>query len=420
MKIIDEFSATMHFKHDMLMYAVKNWSKAATEINDMLKLDPPLPTGDFADFDFFLAILFIDSRAPYNLFGHERGERIWQYLINTFSVEKQYGDSAIQSLELYLDVWNKYSAENLNPVHAIVTALLYKLGYEVKDTDILLGTMLTDILIRSPNWWKQFSEKNKLEASDVPLDIVKFKVVTGESSMSYGSEIKDKEKLTKVLIKGSWEGIKEDYWDIEDQVLKKFADSEGTVYVMCTFKNGEPEYHYLNKKIWDDIEKVGEIINNPQLSEEEKKDQIDKLEEVTERVHSNDQLQTTFDIICDALRVQIDLATPDEGWQSGSQLESKESLGYIFGFVDGFQQAIKLLDMNTKMGMFVAVMITIFGEHKGNDLAEKALKMQRDRDFDIARIVGGQQAVAFIRDKTSPMGLSHILFGHPLDKVYKL
>lgn len=134
---------------------------------------------------------------------------------------------------------------------------------------------------------------------------------------------------------------------------------------------------------------------------------------------TDDQLQSMFDGICDVIRMQIDLATPDGGWQSGSQLATKESLGYIFGFVDGVQQAIKLQDVDTKMEMLVAVMITIFGEQTGSDAAEKALEMQRDGEFDMARKVGGQQAVAFLRDKTPPMGLSHILFGHPLDKVYK-
>ena len=44
------------------------------------------------------------------------------------------------------------------------------------------------------------------------------------------------------------------------------------------------------------------------------------------------------------------------------QLITKESLGYIFGFVDGYQLSIKLHDMITKMEMLEAVMIVIFGK----------------------------------------------------------
>jgi hypothetical protein len=309
MAIKDDFIATMHFKHDMLIYANKHWTDVAGKINNMFKLDPPLSTDDFAVFEFFLAILFIESRAPYNLFDQKRGERIWQYLGNSFSVEKQYGDYATESLEFYLDIWSQYIAKMLNPIHGIASALLYKLGYEEKDTDILLGTVLSDILALSPAWWKLFSEDNQLENSDVPLDIEKFKVFVGESSISYYDELKrkpdgtylyyddegemhegwmppenikklvkkyGKKKLTKVFIKGPWEGVKEDFWDIKDETIEKFADNDGIIYVMCHFESGEAKYYYLNKRLWDNKEKIEEILMNPQLSEEEKKEQIDK------------------------------------------------------------------------------------------------------------------------------------------------
>jgi len=132
-----------------------------------------------------------------------------------------------------------------------------------------------------------------------------------------------------------------------------------------------------------------------------------------------DELQSTIDSICDVLGKQIDLATQTEGWESGGQLITKESLGYIFGFVDGAQIAIKLQDMDLKIEMLVAVMITIFGEQTGSDAARKALELQRDGDFDKARKIGGQQAIDFLRDKSITMGLTHILLGHSLDKGNK-
>ena len=135
---------------------------------------------------------------------------------------------------------------------------------------------------------------------------------------------------------------------------------------------------------------------------------------------TDDQLQSTIDSICFLIRIQIDLATQDKKWGLNGQLTTKESLGYFFGFVDGYQLSIKLQDMDTKMEMLVAAMITIFGEQTGIDAAKKALEMQRDGDFDKARKVGGQQAIDFLKYKTIPMGLSHILFGRSLDKAYKL
>lgn len=134
---------------------------------------------------------------------------------------------------------------------------------------------------------------------------------------------------------------------------------------------------------------------------------------------SQDQLQGVFEGVSDVLKLQIDLATPDGGWAT-EELVTNESLGYIFGFVDGVQQTLNVNDMDTKIEMLVAVMVTLLGERIGAAAAQKALEMQLNNDFDTARKVAGQQAVAFIRDKKPPMGLSHILFGHPLDKVYGL
>ena len=162
----------------------------------------------------------------------------------------------------------------------------------------------------SPPWWKIFSENNELEKSDIPVGLEAFKTFAGESAMSYSDDLKGKpdgtyqyhndqgrikegwmppekieellkksgaKKLTRVLIKGYWEGVKEDFWDVEDATVKKFADDEGVVHAMCHFENGEPKYHYLSKGMWINMEKIEEIMMNPQLSDEEKKEKIDKL-----------------------------------------------------------------------------------------------------------------------------------------------
>ena len=113
--------------------------------------------------------------------------------------------------------------------------------------------------------------------------------------------------------------------------------------------------------------------------------------------------------------MQIDNVTQNR--EPDCQLITKESLGYIFGFVDGYQLSIKLHDMITKMEMLEAVMIAIFGEHIGTDAVKLALEMERDTDFDRARRLGGQQAIDFLKYKTIPIGLSSILSGCSLNKV---
>jgi hypothetical protein len=129
-----------------------------------------------------------------------------------------------------------------------------------------------------------------------------------------------------------------------------------------------------------------------------------------------ERLKRSVDATCVLIRMQIDNSTQNRG--PDCQLITKESLGYIFGFVDGYQLSIKLHDMDEKMKMLEAVMIAIFGKQIGIDAAKKSLELQRDTDFDGSRKVGGQQAIDFLKYKTIPIGLSSILSGRSLDKGF--
>lgn len=181
MAVQDEFTAAINFKHDMIIYAQKTWPEIGARLNDMFQVKASLPTDNHASFDFLLAALFVQSRAPYNLFSSEQGERIWKYVKNSFAAEPQYGGYAIESLEFYSTVWEQYIDNSLNPNGGVASVLLYRLGHKEEDSDILLGTILMDALILSPPWWKIFSENNELEKSDVPVDLEAFKTFAGES-----------------------------------------------------------------------------------------------------------------------------------------------------------------------------------------------------------------------------------------------
>jgi len=142
-------------------------------------------------------------------------------------------------------------------------------------------------------------------------------------------------------------------------------------------------------------------------------------EDIKKDLDTDGRIECIIDCICFLIRMQVELIIQKKRRRSDGQLMTIESLGYIFGFVDGAQIAIKLQDMDLKIEMLVAVMITIFGEQTGSDAARKALELQRDGDFDKARKIGGQQAIDFLRDKSITMGLTHILLGHSLDKGNK-
>ena len=182
--IKDDFTTTINFKHDILLYAQKNWPEIACKFNEMFHLNPPLPTDDDASFDFSLAILFIESRAPYNIYSNEQGERIWTYLKNSFAVEPHYGGYANESLDYYSTVWDHYIDKSVNPLGGITAVLLKKLGHKVSDSDIIFGTVVMDTLALSPPWWKNFSKNNELVKSDIPVNLDAYKKWVTASSDS--------------------------------------------------------------------------------------------------------------------------------------------------------------------------------------------------------------------------------------------
>jgi len=178
----DEFTAIIHFKHDMILYAIKNWPGIADKLNEMFKLNPKLTDDNHVSFEFFLAVLFVQSRAPFSIYGKEQGERIWTYLKNTFAAEPKFGPQANKSLDIYYSAW-EYCIEKKEDTHCcIATALLWILGYEEKDNE-LLDKVLAYSLVTSPPWWKNFAEKNKLVKSDLPLDLDDFLYFVKEVSI---------------------------------------------------------------------------------------------------------------------------------------------------------------------------------------------------------------------------------------------
>ncbi|MGJ8650797.1 MAG: hypothetical protein ACSHX4_10595 [Opitutaceae bacterium] len=177
----DEFLAVVDFKRDLGIYA-KDWPEIAADLNETCDIKPPLSADGFASFEFFLAILFVQSRAPYNIYGDEVGERIWTYLKNTFSVEPDYGSYANEALDHYTKVWGEYLGRKCNPFGGVASVLLHRLGRSEEEIEsIVLGTVVMDVLALSPQWWKDFSGENELTKSDMPLNSEEFKRFVDEN-----------------------------------------------------------------------------------------------------------------------------------------------------------------------------------------------------------------------------------------------
>lgn len=84
-------------------------------------------------------------------------------------------------------------------------------------------------------------------------------------------------QVYKVLIKGPWDGIKEDYWELSEDIVKKFGDENNIVHIICTYKKGEPEYDFITKRIWEKLYEIGQIIDNQNFSAEQQSEEFKKL-----------------------------------------------------------------------------------------------------------------------------------------------
>ncbi|MEK7601026.1 MAG: hypothetical protein AAB480_00650 [Patescibacteria group bacterium] len=84
-------------------------------------------------------------------------------------------------------------------------------------------------------------------------------------------------RVYKVLIKGPWEGVKEDWWEIEEETLKKFGDENDTVHAMCVYEKGEPKYNFVAKKMWEKWGEVSRIVSNSNLSSEQQAAEVKRL-----------------------------------------------------------------------------------------------------------------------------------------------
>lgn len=84
-------------------------------------------------------------------------------------------------------------------------------------------------------------------------------------------------RVYRVLIRDPWVGIKEDYWELSEQQVESFVDEEDTAYVSCHYENGQPEYSFVAKTLWERWDEVSKILLNPALSPEEQAKAIEEL-----------------------------------------------------------------------------------------------------------------------------------------------
>lgn len=94
------------------------------------------------------------------------------------------------------------------------------------------------------------------------------------SSLGEGSGC---QKLTHVLIREPSDQVHEDFWPLDNDTVTKFADTKGIVHVVSHLDAGEPKYNYISKRVWDRYDRILEIMMNPSMTDEQKKDDVKKI-----------------------------------------------------------------------------------------------------------------------------------------------
>jgi hypothetical protein len=307
----EEFTAAMRFKHAIMARAQNTWPEvAATVAAATWAHQGALPPDTNTAFAFFVASLFVEARNLYTVYENEQATRLWAYVTNSFAVEPQYGRAALESLDFYSTIWDQYRRQHLDPAQGIAYGLLHRLGVPTEDVPSRLIEVIASAFASSPPWWDQFACQTTLIPSDVPTELSAFRLFSGENVSSPSDDLRGKpdgtyhyydsdakrhegwmppdrieellkqsgaKRLTRVLIRGSWEGIREEFLDIDEDTVAKFADSDGVIYAMCHFEKDEPRLFYLAKSLWINSYQLEQIAVNPELSIEQKKTEIARL-----------------------------------------------------------------------------------------------------------------------------------------------
>lgn len=319
-KRLTEQEAACLFVLDILKEAQGTWPTIHIQLKETFKEGFVLEDEEMAAFDLALAAIAQDVQAVRNLFPKDQAERIQKWILKSVDSEA-WGEYAIDEIKNYGIEFTK-NIQNIetggDPLSAIPTRLLQRwLGKNIQNFEVvmngkktgiispLLVMMVSNILAAFLGIWKKLKDDFKIVEGDMPLD----EIPSGlkdyqpepeekkpDGSIQYYDEngnLKEKwlppekidellkkggvKRLYRILIKGPWAGIKETLWELPDDTAGKFVDEKGYAYAICAYEKGEPKYTLTKKRIWERIDEFEAIMMNPNLSEEQRKEEIRKL-----------------------------------------------------------------------------------------------------------------------------------------------
>jgi len=324
-KEITEQEATARFMLETFQGVQANWQGIYSSLREWFKDDFVLDDEEMAKFDFALAVIALNIRPIKNLFQQAQAERLKRKIVDQLSLmnKETMGGYALEEVtayekELEVDIERLRSGEN--PLSAMAARLLsrwlgegiekFKVEMNGKKTGFISPLMvlaITEKVVGFVGFWKAIKENFDLIEDDPPLDVnsLGLKDYSPEpndnkpdGTIQYYDDkgnlcekwippaelekMLDKgslKRVYKVLIKGPWDGVKQTYWELSDENVKTFVDETEYAYALCANPKGEAKYILTKKKIWENMDKVTEIMMDPNLSEPQRAEAIRKMGE---------------------------------------------------------------------------------------------------------------------------------------------
>jgi len=319
-KKLTEQEAASHFVLCIIKEARDTWPAFHKQLKESFKEKFVVEDEKMAAFDLALAAIAEDLQAVKNLFPKDQGERIKKWVLKCIDTG-DFGKYAIDEVEKYIEKFQE-AVEDIkvggDPLSAIPARLLHRwLGRNIKNFDVeingkktgiidpFLLMMISSMITTFIGTWKSLKDKFNFIEGGMPFDenLSGLKDCQPEQNekkpdgtIQYrdeNGELKEKwlppeqverllsrsgaKRIYKVLIKGPWEGIKEADSTLFADDISESVDKDGNLYAMCHYENGELKYHIVPKKAWGKMEEIKAIMINPNLSEEQRVEEIKKI-----------------------------------------------------------------------------------------------------------------------------------------------
>ncbi len=160
-----EGAAAAQFSMSVLEQAKKHWPQISHELTELLRLEEPLASDDWAGYDFALAAMAVGMQALPNLLPTDQAARIREYVLQSISAP-ELGTYPRDTVQEYQRAWDELLSNNEPPHYGVASVLYDKLKCDsvvdikpekLKDP-LLLMALAEKVIECDAGWWKRAVE----------------------------------------------------------------------------------------------------------------------------------------------------------------------------------------------------------------------------------------------------------------------